>query len=227
VGISLTVTPRINEKKFVVMEIVQTIDNVSGVQTINETDWPIVTTRKMEADIAVRTGDTIVLGGLVLNSKSDNKSKIPLLGDIPILGRLFGSVRNETQRREVIVFITPYVMDTPEEIASDALRRKRALKVPGMWKRGWSDSDYAEPERPRRGERDPDGAALERGRRGAAGAFVDMPAPERAAGADPDAAAPLAGLDPETRTFIRQQDAKWSRSLENVDRQIEAEIRRQ
>ncbi|MCX7590669.1 MAG: type II secretion system secretin GspD, partial [Kiritimatiellae bacterium] len=147
VGITLSVTPRINEKKFVVMEISQEIQNVSGVQTINATDWPLVTTRKFTADVAVQSGETIVLGGLVLTRDERSSSKVPLVGDIPVVGRLFSSKSRKNERSEVVVFITPYVLDTPDAIAAESRRRHRALEVEGMWKRGWSASHLAEPSR--------------------------------------------------------------------------------
>jgi general secretion pathway protein D len=161
VGITLTVTPRINEKKFVVMEIKQTIDNISGVQTINDTDWPVVTTRKLEADIAVKSGETIVMGGLVQTRNREGKSKVPGLGNIPVLGIPFRSSRQEKSRNEVIVFITPYVLDTPEEISADARRRLDSMQTEGMWQRGWSDSKYAEDPKGQRQALDADGTPLD------------------------------------------------------------------
>ena len=145
VGITLSVKPRINEKRFVVMEIEQTLEDVTGSQRIGDTDWPIVTKRKVSADVAVKSGDTIVLGGLVKNSEQRSKSGVPLLGDIPILGIPFRSSSKAKKREEVIVFITPYVMNTPEEIMSDAVRRQDAMEDYGKWKRGWSNSKLAEP----------------------------------------------------------------------------------
>jgi len=218
VGITLTVTPRINEKKFVVMEIAQTIDNISGVQTINETDWPIVTTRKLEADVAVRSGDTIVMGGLVLNSEVENESKVPILGDLPLIGILFRSRRVEETRQEVIVFITPYVLDTPDDIEADAIRRKRAVHIEGMWKRGWSASKMADPEDPA-DEAEP--RTRRRGKRSAREADGEVPAETRVEQKPVVSTDPLAGLDPETAAFIREQDKRWERRLKEVDALIE------
>lgn len=215
VGIELTVTPRINAKKFVVMEIAQKIDNVSGVQVINNTEWPIVTTRKLEADIAVRSEETIVLGGLVLNSTTKQKTKIPILGDIPLLGWLFRSMRDEKSRSEVIVFITPYVMDSPEEIEADALRRRDAVHLDGMWKYGWSGSRFAEPSDEQieiRKRRAKERKALRKQR-------------ERSASAEPDPITPadLEELDPDTAEFVAVENLRWDDVLDEVDREIEEE----
>jgi general secretion pathway protein D len=227
VGISLNVTPRINAKKFVVMEIAQEIANVSGVQTINETDWPIVTTRKLEADIAVASGDTIVLGGLVLNQTINTESKVPLLGDIPILGRLFKSRRDEDTRNEVIVFITPYVLNTPEEMEADARRRAESSNVEGMWKRGWSNSRLAEPN-----EEDIKQAALDakQAARDAKEAKrrqkeMEKEAHRRAgeqAKQEPEESPAV--MEPVVDDFIARDSKRWDEILDKVDKEIEGEI---
>jgi general secretion pathway protein D len=160
VGLSLTVTPRINAKKFVVMEIAQKIENVAGSQTISDgtpggaNEWPIVASREMTASVSVRSGETIILGGLVENNTSQDVSMIPWLGKIPILGIPFRSSTDKNKRAEIVVFITPYVLDSPEEIEAEAARRKGALSSSsdGLWEKGWSDSKLADPPRSRAGQ---------------------------------------------------------------------------
>lgn len=150
VGLNLTVTPHINQKKFVVMEIAQKIDSFGDDQTIaGQGTWPTINTREMSASIAVRSGETIILGGLVETTKKSSHAKIPLLGDIPLLGVFFRSSNDDNQRQEVVVFITPRVLDSPEEIEEESLRRKQATDSGGMWEKGWSDSKLAEPPKSR------------------------------------------------------------------------------
>ncbi len=146
VGLNLTVTPHINQKKFVMMEISQKIDSFGEDQTIEgQGTWPTINTREMSASISVRSGETIILGGLVENTKKQSHAKIPILGDIPLLGVLFRSSSSDNGRQEVVVFITPRVLDTPEEIEEESLRRKNATDSAGLWQKGWSDSKLAEP----------------------------------------------------------------------------------
>ncbi len=159
VGLTLTVTPRINAKKFVVMEIAQKIENINGTQTIDSgaaggaNEWPIVASREMNASVSVRSGETIILGGLVENNKIQNKNGIPFLNKIPFLGFLFGAANDTGKRSEIVVFITPYVLDSPEEIETESARRKAALSADseGMWEKGWSDSNLADPPKNSRG----------------------------------------------------------------------------
>jgi len=251
VGVSLTVTPRINAKKFVVMEIAQQIDNVSGVQTINDTDWPIITSRKLEADISVGSGDTIVLGGLVVNQTIKTESKVPLLGDIPLFGRLFKSQRDENARNEVIVFITPYVLNTPEEMEADARRRADAASIEGMWKRGWSNSRLAEPNKAdlkaqaeaakeaKRRKKEMEKEARRREEAEEARRRDEAEEAKRRQKADAKRRAneeveakrraeqklksDLGGLHPKTVDFVTRENKRWDKILDEVDKEIEAE----
>ena len=159
VGTTLTVTPRINAKRFVVMEISQKIENVSDYQSISDgsgnlNKWPIVASREMTASVSVRSGETIILGGLVENSIGQTTSMIPWIGKIPILGIPFRSSSDTDKRAEIVVFITPYVLDSPEEIEIESARRKAALTGAsgGMWEKGWSDSKLADPPKSKAGQ---------------------------------------------------------------------------
>lgn len=184
IGLNLKVTPHINQQKNVMMEIEQDISDLGPEQAIEgQGTWPTTTKRSFNASIAVRDRETIVLGGLVRNLKTQSKTKVPILGDIPLIGLLFRSESSDKTRGEVVAFITPYVMDTPEEIAAESARRKRALNVGGLWERGWSDSALSEEpgrekKRKEREEAEPEPLQLPPG-----------PAPARAAdrsAADPD-----------------------------------------
>lgn len=145
VGLTVKVTPRINQKGLVVLKVEETFEDLGTDQEIDGQKWPTTTTRKLSADIAVRSGDTVILGGLVRNEKKNSSTKIPLLGDIPFIGPyLFGSTSRSDNRSELLVFLTPYVLDTPEAMQREASRRKDYLDVKGLWTKGWSDSRLAD-----------------------------------------------------------------------------------
>lgn len=153
VGLELSVTPHINENKVVMMEIKQTMSQ-PGKGTPTE-GGEVSSTRSMQASIAVKNSQTVILGGLVRADKSSSRTKIPFLGDIPLLGRLFSFVKDSQARTETVVFITPYVLDSSEDIEQATTRRKGALNLDGLWKRGWSDSRMAEEAEGVKGKRDP------------------------------------------------------------------------
>ncbi len=145
VGLHLTVTPHINEKKLVVMEIAQKIEQLSDGQTIGENTWPTVLARELKASISVQSKETIVLGGLVKQQQGSARRGIPFFSRLPLIGWIFGYKKSEKLRSEVIVFITPYVLNSTEEIAEESERRKGVLDAGGLWQKGWSDSKLAEP----------------------------------------------------------------------------------
>jgi type II secretory pathway component GspD/PulD (secretin) len=133
VGVELDVTPFINPDGLVVMDIQQEIDdvvpgagqNVGGGVSVPETDK-----RTLSSEIAVKTGDTVMLGGFIKNQKSTSKSGVPFLMDIPLLGNLFSSRSDNKNRTELIVLMRPTVLRTPELAAAQALKEKERL--PGV-----------------------------------------------------------------------------------------------
>ena len=146
IGIELEVTPRINKKGFVVMDIKQKIDNKGEDVVIDGNAVPVITTRDFTASIAVYDGRTIVIGGIVSSDAAKSRTKIPFLGDIPLLGALFRSSDNDVTRRELIVLMTPYVLNTPERAYAETARRHGALsEASNVWTRGWSSSVLAAP----------------------------------------------------------------------------------
>ncbi len=142
IGINLTVTPRINPQRMVVMEITQTADDVAGEVLIDGNLVPEITKRELNATVAVGDRSTIVLGGLILSRNSNSENKIPLLGDIPVIGNLFKFKSDTKQRAELIVLLTPYVLMTPAEARAESTRMYSSNSSRQReWHTGWSDSD--------------------------------------------------------------------------------------
>ena len=112
VGIVLTVTPRITSNGYVTMDVTQTANDLQGFTDFNA---PIVNQRQADTTVSVRDGETIILGGIIRNNVTSTVKKIPLLGDIPILGNLFRSTEKGNVKTELLVFLTPRVVKDPEE----------------------------------------------------------------------------------------------------------------
>ena len=145
IGIKLKVTPRINKRGYIVLTIEQEWQDLGSGQIIDGENLPTVNTRKMGSDVAVQSGQTVVLGGLASNSEISSNSKIPLLGDIPLLGWFFRSSERSKSRNEIVIFLTPRVIDTPGQIEDEARGRKAVLDTDGIWNSGWSNSRLADP----------------------------------------------------------------------------------
>ena len=115
VGITLQVTPHVHEGTAVRLEIMQEVSNLldSG-RALNAADL-ITQTRKIETTILAESGETIVLGGLIQNDYRDTAKKVPLLGNIPLVGRLFRSTSQTRDKRHLLVFIRPTVVRSKDD----------------------------------------------------------------------------------------------------------------
>jgi general secretion pathway protein D len=143
IGIQLTVTPRINPQRVVVMEVLQQADQVGGEVLIDNNEVPIILNREFEAQISVPDRGTIALGGLINTETRDSVTKIPILGDIPLIGRyLFSSTSREDRQTELIVLMTPYVMANLEEANTQTERLYDSIDMQDSdWpSKGWSAS---------------------------------------------------------------------------------------
>jgi len=121
IGVSIDVTPLINPNGLVSMDIHQKIDDVqSFVNIANVGNVPVTSSKEAQTSVAVRDRDTIIMGGLISTSKTDNNSGVPLLKDIPLLGALFRSSSSDIERDDLIVLIRPTVLPTPEVAALTA-----------------------------------------------------------------------------------------------------------
>ncbi|MCX7799759.1 MAG: hypothetical protein N2109_05385 [Fimbriimonadales bacterium] len=112
VGIILNVTPRITADGYVTMDIVQTANDLQGFTSFNA---PIVNQRQANTTVAVKDGETVILGGIIRSTVTATTKKIPLLGDIPFLGNLFRSTDRSKSKTELLVFLTPRVVRNPED----------------------------------------------------------------------------------------------------------------
>ena len=131
VGVELDVTPFINPDGLVVMDIQQEIDDLNGYTTIdNVGQVPNTIKRTLNAEIAVRDQDTVMLGGFIKSNKSTSRSGVPFLMDIPLLGNLFSSRADSKQREELIVLMRPTVLKTPELAARNTIKEEQRL--PGV-----------------------------------------------------------------------------------------------
>lgn len=113
-GVILRVTPRVNKSGLVIMDISQEVSDVVPTTT-SGIDSPTIQQRKFNSTVAVRDGETIALGGLIRETKSKGGSGLPFLRRLPFIGELFGSTTRNSRRTELIVLITPKVIQTSDD----------------------------------------------------------------------------------------------------------------
>ncbi len=129
-GVTLKVKPRVNANGLVIMEIEQSVDNAIPAGSDGSTsqiDSPSILQRKINSIVAVQDRETIVLGGLISENKTYNKTGIPLLNQIPIIGGLFGSTEKTITKTELVILITPRVIRTQAAARDIALEFKQKL----------------------------------------------------------------------------------------------------
>jgi general secretion pathway protein D len=116
-GVVLEVTPRVNAGGFVTLDINQAVSDVvpTTTSTINS---PTIRQRRLTSTISVKSGNSILLGGLIQDQDNRDSAGIPILNDIPVLGTLFGNRTDSTARTELIMLLTPRVL-TNEQDATD------------------------------------------------------------------------------------------------------------
>ncbi len=127
VGITLMVTPHINEGDAVVLDIEQTVSSVIPASQLLASDI-ITNERKILTKVVARDGAVVVLGGLIEDDVQVTSQKVPLLGDIPLLGRLFRSDGEQLMKRNLLVFIRPTIIREDEQIAGATAEKYRFIR---------------------------------------------------------------------------------------------------
>lgn len=128
VAIELQVTPRINTDRDVFLKVHPSVKKILGFNA--ELNAPILASREAETAVLIKDGQTMVIGGLMKDDRSMNQSKIPLLGDLPLIGALFRSRGRTKEKTELLVFITPRVILTADEGQNVTVRKESETKEP-------------------------------------------------------------------------------------------------
>ena len=125
-GVILTVTPRVRAGGMVEVEVSQEVSNVAETTTSN-IDSPTISQRSLESVLAMPSGATAVLGGLMSSTRTFNETGVPYLRNVPVLGGAFRSQSNVERRTELIILIAPTVVPTQEPITDIPILLRNAL----------------------------------------------------------------------------------------------------
>jgi general secretion pathway protein D len=118
VGVTLQIAPRVSADGFVTSHVYAVVSSVTGFSQ----GYPTISQRQAETSATVRDGDSFVIGGLTQDENITNNSKIPILGDIPIIGQAFRTDRNTRSRTELYIIVTPHIV---HRVGSQALTQAR------------------------------------------------------------------------------------------------------
>ena len=145
VAMSLTVTPHVNTEELVTLDLELVVDEVetstSGADT---SGGPTTSGRTVTSRVMANHGQTVVIAGLMSTKEEVTRSKVPILGDIPILGLLFRSRRKEPRHTHLMVFLTPYVLESPSDVLEirrmkEAQRQEFVRRFQGRGGEQWLD----------------------------------------------------------------------------------------
>ena len=110
VNISLDVLPRVNDDKVISMKIDAIVQDIIGY--IGDDQRPMISTRSTNTTVRVNNGETLLIGGLIFDTADEMKSKVPFLGDIPLIKNLFNYNNKKKEQRELLIFITPTIISS-------------------------------------------------------------------------------------------------------------------
>jgi general secretion pathway protein D len=137
-GVILSITPRINESGRVLLDIEQEVSNVASTSS-SGIDSPTISQRRIRTSVVVSDGEALALGGMIQKSHTVSRNQIPIVGDLPAIGNLFGSKDNQVGKTELLVIITPHVIRNLTEArqVTDEFRRELRMNDPrisGRWR---------------------------------------------------------------------------------------------
>jgi len=128
IGIKLRIKPQINESDYVKLDIYQEISSVRPAQVGIEARDIITAKRSTETSVTVKNKQNIIIGGLIKEDVQDTVNKVPILGDIPILGWLFKSKSKQRVKTNLLVFLTPHIINRAEDLSSITEERKKLME---------------------------------------------------------------------------------------------------
>lgn len=155
-GITLKIKPKINPNGTVMLNVEEEYSQLGTKQSMlqptgastgyEETSVDTSVTRKMTSDIILENQQTVILGGLNTKTMQNSEKGIPILMDIPWIGKwLFSSTEQNEARAELLIFMTPYILDDAEAAQIEAIRRKKTLSDAKPWDdNGWSASELSD-----------------------------------------------------------------------------------
>lgn len=127
-GVQLSVTPSVNDGGLVTMDIEQSVTDVGPVDAA--TGQRSFLNRNVNSRVAIRSGESVVLGGLIRDNSTTGRNGIPLLMDIPVLGNLFSTTTDSQSRTELLVLITPRVLESDQDLRD--LNREMRNRMKGL-----------------------------------------------------------------------------------------------
>ena len=142
IGLTLKVKPRVASNDKVTLQVNTILENVDQSDK-SEVDRPTTTKQEVKTQVIVTNGESIVIGGLLQNTQSVNKQKVPLLGDIPLLGGLFRHKETTVDRKSIVVVLTPYIISKSSSLG----KLQKFLAIYGKMQKEYNKNIFAKIEK--------------------------------------------------------------------------------
>ena len=131
IGIILNVTPHINPEGLVICDVSPEVSDTTdqSVPIASNVNAPVFSLRSADTRVGIKDGNTIVIGGLMQDQKTTTVNKIPLLGDLPLIGPVFSRIQTQKTKTELLFFITPHVALSPDRLDPMAQEEIKGTKL--------------------------------------------------------------------------------------------------
>ncbi|MDP0501917.1 MAG: secretin N-terminal domain-containing protein [Verrucomicrobiota bacterium JB022] len=135
IGIQMMVTPSVNSAGFITLNVEPEVSSLDGTVTQLSASYPIISTRRTRSVVTIKDGYTLALGGLIERREQDGNTRVPVLGKVPVLGRLFRNDTGDSERRNLVIFITAKVLSASGATYRDVFSQRR------LWEMGINQRD--------------------------------------------------------------------------------------
>lgn len=119
IGIIFDVTPHVNNAGFVTLYIQPKVSEILDFVTVENTSLPRLSNEAVTTQVMIKDGDTLVIGGLLKDKDTDTRRKLPLLGDIPLVGLLFQKIEKTKSKTDLLIFLTPHIITAGSSTAQE------------------------------------------------------------------------------------------------------------
>jgi general secretion pathway protein D len=127
VGITLEITPHVSQGGLVRLEIENEFTKLVETVTTLSDDTPTTAKRQAQTVVSMNSGSTVIIGGLIRDDKVTIEKKVPIVADIPVIGELFRFQREQLQKTNLLLFITPYVLSSQQDLDEITDRKKKEV----------------------------------------------------------------------------------------------------
>jgi general secretion pathway protein D len=148
VGTKLSILPTINDDGYISVQLLQEVSSLTQITIAAALSAPVISTREASTRAILRDGQTVVIAGLIGESRTTQNQGIPLLKDIPFIGALFRRNQDTRQRTELAIFVTPYLVRTDAD--ADAIRERVRRRMEGRTPGALDGTPVARPDTVRR-----------------------------------------------------------------------------